>query len=216
MEIVLNSQEFENLVKIQDYELDKDLTPTQIYDLIMSGEEPKLYNLEDGVVDLKLKGIAEDKCKWRLENGVRVRSLGYHTTGGNTISTCTLYIEEQRDVLGLAELGGHFIHEHLHVHGFKHDGENPEKNSVPYRIGDIVKMLTLNGIIIEGKVKSNLKFETGQMFNNKKREFVVYESAYHERGIKPLADLSKYRGKTIKLKVVHFDDEAVYGATIVQ
>jgi hypothetical protein len=213
LEIVLNSQAFHDLVTSQTYDSiwAKDLTPTQIYEKLMQGKEPSKFNVEDGVIDLQLK--QDNRCK--------PGKLGYRWSTSDTIYTYKCYIDRTRtdsDLadITLAELGGHYIHEHLHVLGFGHSENNRKMASVPYRIGNIVRLLALNDMIVKGEVSDDLTFRTKRIFDNQFKNFTVYQSHYGASPLEPLEELSQYKGRTIKIRFQMFDNGAIYGAEVVK
>jgi hypothetical protein len=212
LELLLNTQVFHDLVVSQTYHSswDNNMTPEQIYARLMQGDEGK-HNIEDGVVDLQLQ--QDSRCP--------KGKIGYRQPPSPIIHTYKCRIDETRTQSGLtdlrlAELGGHYIHEYLHVLGFGHSYTNPEQSSVPYRIGNLVKQLAENGVIIRGKIQPNLTFRTNKIYVGEYKNFKLYESHYGEAALKPVRDLARYKGKWVRINFQLYDDKALYSATIIK
>ena len=186
------------------------MTPEQIYARLMQGDEGK-HNIEDGVVDLQLQ--QDSRCP--------KGQIGYRQPPSPIIHIYKCRINETRTQSGLtdlrlAELGGHYIHEYLHVLGFGHSYTNPEQSSVPYRIGNLVKQLAENGVIICGKIQPDLTFRTNKIYVGQYKNFKLYESHYGEAMLKPVRDLARFKGKWVRINFQLFDDKALYSATIIK
>ncbi len=211
LEILLNTQVFHDLVVSQTYNSswDNGMNPEQVYERLMQGKEPGRYNIEDGVIDLQLQ--QKDSCI--------AGKLGYRWSKSPVIYTYKCYIDRTRKPgltdLTLAELGGHYIHEHLHILGFGHSEANPEQNSVPYRIGNLVRLLAENGVIVSGVIQGDLTFKTNKIYYGEYQNFKLYESSYAARALKLVPNLARYRGKSVKIRFQVFDNQAIYGAEIV-
>lgn len=204
----MNTQDFYQLVTHNSYTENEGKTASQIFNLIMEAKEKKvLPGNQPQVMDLRINPTTRAGCR-RL----RKPTLGAHDSGNGFMYTCVNYINEHRSDTAIAEISGHYAHEYMHALGFGHD--NVHETSVPYRIGNLVRLLTLDGIEVRGKVTANLKFETKDITGEKK-QYAVYSSHMFEATEEPVEGWSAYKGKVITLKILFFDDKALYAATLV-
>lgn len=120
----MNSVEFRSEVIRQSFTNSKGLNSLQIYQMIMNGAEV-LSPEPDGEIDVMIEMYHKNN-----------RVVGYTKP-----STLWIWVNQKFfNTFDEAEVAGNLVHEWLHKLGFDHSSAS-DKNSVPYRIGYIVRDL---------------------------------------------------------------------------
>lgn len=143
LEEIVNSPEFKSAVIANSYEHNKDLSPTQIYDKIMTAHEEDGPSGEDYVIDLRLRTInlEQDGSKWmsRCDPNSSAGTIGIDGGGTGIAAVCPQWLRSTAKAGRKEWLAAHFMHEYLHILNFKHPNKKPR--SVPYKIHAIVEKL---------------------------------------------------------------------------
>jgi hypothetical protein len=144
LEQVLNSTAFKKAIASNSYTYSDGLTPTQLYERIMTAHEQDGPGGKDGVVDLRLRviNLKEDGAGWMAacEPGSRERTVGIDGAGTGIAAICPQWLKARAAEKDTASLAAHFIHEYMHVLGFEHRWPGKYK-SVPYKVQTIVESL---------------------------------------------------------------------------
>lgn len=146
LEEIVNSNQFREAVIHNNYIHNQNLTPQQIYDKIMLAHEVDGPGGSDHVIDLRLRTInsTDDDPIWlkRCEPGSSAGTIGIDGGGIGVAAVCPQWLRSTAQSNQPAWLAAHFMHEYMHILGFKHP--NRKSKSVPYKIHAIVETLGEN------------------------------------------------------------------------
>lgn len=146
LEEIVNSNQFRDAVIQNTYAHDQNLTPQQIYDKIMLAHEEAGPGGTDHVIDLRLRTInsTDDAPIWlqRCQPGSSAGTIGIDGGGSGVAAVCPQWLRSTAQSNQPAWLAAHFMHEYMHILGFKHP--NQKSKSVPYKIHAIIETLGEN------------------------------------------------------------------------
>lgn len=104
----------------------KNLSPLEVYELFMSGKTV-LDPTADNDIDITV-------CLYYQNNGV----IGYtYPSSLKTWLNRKFFGIDKTSAYSVGTLVGNCLHEYAHKCGWTHSFRNPERNSIPYIIGDI-------------------------------------------------------------------------------
>lgn len=142
LENVINSDAFETTVLNNTYTENNNLSPEEIYNKIMQGHET-LRGGRDSVIGLRLRviNLLQDGAVWlnRCEPGSSSGTIGIDGGGTGVAAVCPQWLRSTAQENKPSWLAAHFIHEYMHILGFKH--YRRKSTSVPYKIQFIVEQL---------------------------------------------------------------------------
>jgi hypothetical protein len=214
LERVVNSPEFARLVVNSEYVNNKGFTSQEIYDRIMGAHETVGSRGVDKVIDLRLRTITPATHSQDWIDACNNITVGADGGGSGIISTCPNWISKREKEGNFSYLAGHYMHEYLHILGFSHPTDSTKLETVPYKIGYIVRDLGTNyGKPLQGIITNDQRFET--VIDGKLRLLVLYKTSMRIARTEKL-DMFKYIGKKIKIKVESFTDTDAYGAIILR
>lgn len=132
LEIIVNSKEFkEMIINMQDNwrmgesSKYKHYSTYDIYDLIMSGSDE--YNpTKDNTINLY---VDDYYSRWS-------KVVGYMIPGNKTIFVNTKFFDNN----SIQNICSNFLHEYLHVVGFRHAGKFL-RSSIPYYMNHVIEVL---------------------------------------------------------------------------
>lgn len=143
LEKVINSEAFRTAVISNTYKHDNNLTPIEIYNQIMQAHEISGPGGQDHVIDLRLRTINndDDAPVWmqRCESNSSSGTIGIDGGGSGIAAVCPQWLHSTADQHKPEWLAAHFMHEYMHILGFKHPTQ--KNKSVPYKIHYIIETL---------------------------------------------------------------------------
>ncbi|MBO9676332.1 MAG: hypothetical protein J7577_23020 [Sphingobacteriaceae bacterium] len=146
LEQIVNSPQFWDAVINNNYAHDQNLSSQQILDKIMLAHEVDGPGGSDHVIDLRLRTInnQDDDPIWmrRCEPGSSTGTIGIDGGGSGIAAVCPQWLRSTAQSNQPAWLAAHFMHEYMHILGFRHPNKKPK--SVPYKIHAIIEMLGEN------------------------------------------------------------------------
>ncbi|MFD1014424.1 hypothetical protein [Winogradskyella rapida] len=154
LQIVLNSDEFRKSIKNGIFLETNNLNNSELFETIINGYEvqcPEKYldnNVscnkgEKGLINLKVRTIDNsDHKKWLRRCAKKPRrgsTIGIDGVGDGVTAICPQRLQSWSASSKYGDLGGHFMHEYMHILGFSHNKK--KSKSAVYQIGNIVKEL---------------------------------------------------------------------------
>lgn len=152
LEKAINSDQFEKKVKNGFYSEDNNLSPDDIYYLILDAYEKQCPERkldksiicpkgEKGIVNLRVRTVDNtDRKKWQRRCKKKFKpgsTIGIDGTGDGVTAICAKRLKAWDEANRYDKLAGHYMHEYMHILGFSHFKK--KSTSVVYQIGNIVR-----------------------------------------------------------------------------
>ncbi|MET0393012.1 MAG: hypothetical protein ABW019_07710 [Chitinophagaceae bacterium] len=138
LERIINSAEFRTRVLATNFEYHNNgLTNREIYNAMIRAHEADGPGGADGVIDLRLRIITEQQDGRRWIRACNRRTIGIDGGGSGVAAVCPDWLRSTALEKHYSWLAAHFIHEYMHVLGFRHPDHKLQ--SVPYLIHDIIE-----------------------------------------------------------------------------
>lgn len=151
---VLNSNEFRLSIINGSFSETNNLNNSELFQTIINGYEvqcPEKYldndiscnKGEKGLINLKVRTIDDsDHKRWLRRCAKKPRrgsTIGIDGVGDGVTAICPQRLQSWATNNKKGDLGGHFMHEYMHILGFSHNKK--KSKSAVYQIGNIVKEL---------------------------------------------------------------------------
>ena len=164
LEAVINSQAFKDGLLSSKMTQAKKLSNIALYQRILAAHElkgPGKNKGENYVMDIGLRtlNLYDDESIWvnkRCAIGSASGTIGLEGGLDGITKICPQHLQRFKNNNKRAELGGHYMHEYMHILGFQHRWYSKYKSAV-YRIGKLVeKIINENVDLIPVNVSNNL------------------------------------------------------------